>query len=374
MRARRVATSKGLRREFLIGMLVLLLALTGMVHGCGKQEIPDPDPTPVVPTATPTPSPTQTPTPIPRDTPAPEPTPDPTVDATFLLPDPSRRPVAVMIDNEGNRPLPQAGIRQAQIVYEILTEYRITRYLAFFWDGMPEMVGPVRSSRHYFLDWSMEYDAIYVHYGYSPQAQKDIPRLKIQNINGLVHGNAFWDTDPNPGNWQDSFTSAERVAQQIESRKLRTEPKQPFPFTYLDVFTIPQTGEPATKIELTYGKEFTAGYVYDAGSGLYARTRNGAVHIERNTGLPVTPRNILIQVVPSSAIAGDDKYRINVATVGKGTGWFITGGKARPISWEKKARDAQTIYAYEDGSPVVLNPGQMWVEVVPAKSTALISE
>ncbi len=350
----------------------LLLLMLGLLVGC-TQKTPTVEASPSSAVVTPTPSPTPTSTPTPTPTPEPEPTPEPTVDLSFVLPNTATRPVAVMIDNQGDRPLPQAGIRQAQVVYEILTEYRITRYLAFFWDTLPEMVGPVRSSRHYFLDWSMEYDAVYVHYGYSPQAMKDIPRLKIQNINGLVHGEAFWDTDPDTGNWQDSFTSAKRIAEQIEKRKLRTEPSKPFPFSYHTAFTIPETGEPATTIDLVYGKGFTAGYAYDEKTGLYPRTRNNVAQVERNTGLQVAPRNILIQVVPSAPIPGDKESRINMSDVGKGTGWLVTAGKARAITWEKQARDAQTQYLFEDGTALVLNPGQTWIQVVPTAKTVAIT-
>ena len=362
----------GRRGAGLVRRLAWTLALALLCGGCAKsQPAPVPDATATASAAAATPSGTQAPA-VSTPSSTSSATADPTVDASFLKPDPSIRPVAVMIDNQGERVLPQAGIRQAQIVYEILTEYRITRYLAFFWGGMPEMIGPVRSSRHYFLDFTMEYDAVYTHYGWSPQAQKDIKTLKIQNINGLVNGDAFWDTDKDRGNWQDSFTSGEKVGAQIAKLKYRTTPKQAFPFTYADTFAVPATGDTAVSIELTYGKGFTAGYAYNATTGLYERTRNGAAQMERNTGLQVTPRNILVEVVPSAQIAGDDKYRINVATVGKGTGWFITGGKSRKITWEKKARDAQTAYQFEDGSPLVLNPGQMWIEVIPTASSVTI--
>ncbi len=354
----------------LVRRLAWMMALALVCAGCARsQPAPDPDPTATASALAQDATPAGT-------TAAPSPTPaataEPTVDRTFIKPDPSLRPIAVMIDNQGERVLPQAGIRQAQVVYEILTEYRITRYLAFFWGNMPEMVGPVRSSRHYFLDFAMEYDAVYTHYGWSPQAQQDIKSLKIQNINGLVNGDAFWDTDKDPGNWQDSFTSGERVQAQITKLRYRATPNQVFPFQYADVFAAPDAGDPATRIELTYGKGFTAGYAYNATTGLYERTRNGVAQMERNTGLQVTPRNLLVEVVPSAPIAGDDKYRINVATVGKGSGWFVTGGKSRKISWEKKARDAQTTYRFEDGSPLVLNPGQLWIEVVPSASSVSI--
>ena len=319
-----------------------------------------------------TPTPSAGSSPAPTAEPMPVPSADPMQDTTFILPDPAIRPVAVMIDNEGNRPLPQAGIRQAQIVYEVLTEYRITRYMALFWGSMPEMIGPVRSSRHYFLDWAMEHDAIYTHYGWSPQAQRDISKLHIQNINGLVNGDAFWDTDSNRNNWQDSFTSKARVEASIVRLKYRMEPKVAFPFRYSDTFLAPFSGEAATSIALTFGNSFTAGYSYNGQTGLYERIRNGKPQMERNTGLQVSPRNILVQIVPSAPIAGDDKYRINVRTVGSGKGWFVTGGKSRAITWEKTARDAQTAYAFEDGSPLLLNPGQLWIEVIPTAGTVVI--
>ena len=347
-----------------------MLAVALLCGGCAKSQ-PVPVPSPSA-TASVSAESTTTTVGTSESSPTPSVTADPLLDATFVKPDPAIRPVAVMIDNQGDRPLPQAGIRQAQIVYEILTEYRITRYLAFFWGGMPEMVGPVRSSRHYFLDFAMEYDAVYTHYGWSPQAQKDIRSLKIQNINGLVNGEAFWDTDKNRGNWQDSFTSKARIDAQITKLKYRTTPSQTFPFTYADAFSVPVAGDVATKVELTYGKGFTAAYTYNDSTGLYERTRNGVAQMERNSELQVTPRNLLVEVVPSAQIAGDDKSRINVATVGKGTGWFITGGKSRKIAWEKKAREAQTVYLFEDGSPLVLNPGQMWIEVIPTASCVTI--
>ncbi len=351
-------------------IIVLLILSSILTSGCTKQDVVAVIETPtltssaiaVVVEETPSPTPIATPTP----------TPDSLVDTTFIQPDPAIRPVAVMIDNQGERPLPQAGIRQAQIVYEVLTEYKITRYLAFFWGTMPDMIGPVRSSRHYFLDFVMEHDAVYTHYGYSPQAQVDIKKLHIANINGLVNGDAFWDTDKDKGNWQDSFTSKEKVTNQIAKLKYRTEPKTTFPFQYTSTFSIPLTGEPAKKIDLTFGKGFTAGYAYNETTGLYERTRNEKPQIERNTGLVVSPRNIMIEIVPSGAIKGDEAGRINVQTVGSGKGWFITGGKSRAITWKKTSRDAQTQYAFEDGSNIVLNVGQLWIEIIPTANTVKI--
>ena len=80
------------------------------------------------------------------------------------------RPIAVMIDNHKGA-MPQAGLNDAYMVYEIIVEGGETRLMALFKGANLDKIGPVRSSRHYFLDYALENDAIYVHFGWSPQAQ-----------------------------------------------------------------------------------------------------------------------------------------------------------------------------------------------------------
>ena len=102
------------------------------------------------------------------------------------------RPIAVMIDNHKSA-MPQAGLNDAYMVYEIIVEGGETRLMALFKGVDLKKVGPVRSSRHYFLDYALENDAIYVHYGWSPQAQSDITKLSVNNINGISESStSFW--------------------------------------------------------------------------------------------------------------------------------------------------------------------------------------
>ena len=95
------------------------------------------------------------------------------------------RPIAVMIDNH-NQAWPQAGLNKAYLVYEAIVEGGETRLMALFKGVTVDKIGPVRSSRHYFLDYAMENDAIYAHYGRSPQAESDIKQYKINNLNGIT--------------------------------------------------------------------------------------------------------------------------------------------------------------------------------------------
>ena len=91
------------------------------------------------------------------------------------------RPIAVMIDNHSGA-WPQANLNKAYMVYEIIVEGGETRLMALFKGQDLDKIGPIRSSRHYFLDYVLENDAIYVHHGWSPQAQSDISTLGVNNI------------------------------------------------------------------------------------------------------------------------------------------------------------------------------------------------
>jgi hypothetical protein len=292
---------------------------------------------------------------------------------SFVKPVPGSRPIAVMIDNEGTRSLPQGGLDKAQVIYEVIVEGGETRLMPVFWNVNPEMIGPVRSSRDYFLDYSMEHDAIYVHFGWSPKAQRDIPKLHINNINGISNGGEiFWDLTKDKGNWQDSYTSMQKILDYVKKVKYRTETDKKPVFSYNQTDTEPAGGQKAEKITLRYSSSYTCGFEYDQPAGVYNRTRKGGPQMERVSGKQLQAKNIIIQYTHNNAINGDDKDRQELDTVGSGKGYFITCGKAIKIKWSKGARSSQTKYTDESGNEIMMNPGQTWVQVLPTTGKVTI--
>lgn len=287
----------------------------------------------------------------------------------YSLPFEGMRPLAVMIDNEGTRVLPQGGLDKAQIVYEVIVEGGLTRLMPVFWGTEPEMIGPVRSARHYFLDFSMEYDAIYVHYGGSPQAGTDIKKLKQDEIDGMYLGpDVFWDLTNDRKNWQDSYTSMEKLKKHAEKKKFHDTAEVKFPFTYNEAGKdVVPAGENAAVITLKY-PSMTSKYEYDSASGIYKRFRYGKDHMERVTGKQLTAKNIIVLYVPNWDIKGDYAGRQDMDTTGSGKGYFISCGKAVKIKWSKESRSAQTKYTYENGDPLVLNRGQTWIQIMPVNA------
>ena len=101
-------------------------------------------------------------------------------------------PIGIMIENLPTV-RPQSGLSQAQVVYEALVEGFSTRFLVVYDPKeLPDLIGPIRSSRPYYLEWISEYDGLYVHAGGSPESLAAIDGLGIKDLNALFKGQYFW--------------------------------------------------------------------------------------------------------------------------------------------------------------------------------------
>jgi len=348
--------------------------LLSILSSCGSKSEADDQPV-VVETVIPEPESEKPPEPaVPEAVPENDQENEVPVEDDYSLPFKGIRPMAVMIDNQGSRVLPQGGLDKAQIVYEVIVEGGLTRLMPIFWGTEPEMIGPVRSARHYFLDFSMEYDAIYVHYGGSPQAGSDIKKLKVNEIDGLYLGpDVFWDLTKDPGNWQDSYTSMEKLKKYAEKKSFKDTTDAGFPLTYNETGSdiVPADGSNAVNITLKY-PSMTSSYVYDSETGTYKRFRLGKEHMERVSGKQLEAKNIIVMFMRNWDIKGDSAGRQDMDTTGSGTGYFITRGKAVKLKWSKESRSSQTKYTYENGEPVVLNRGQTWIQIMPINAKVTI--
>ena len=111
--------------------------------------------------------------------------------------DSTSRPYAVVINNYPSAVKVQTGLNEAYMVYEIPIEGGMSRSVAFYKDISDLKIGTIRSARHNYLDYVLEHDAIFVHFGWSKQAKKDISDLKIDYIDGNSRDpSVFWRENP----------------------------------------------------------------------------------------------------------------------------------------------------------------------------------
>lgn len=288
------------------------------------------------------------------------------------------RPIAVMINNIGPAREVQSGLQEAYMVYEIIVEGGLTRLMAVYKDADTARVGSIRSSRHYYLDYALENDAIYVHWGYSEYAQNDISKLKINNVNGLVYGNKyFWkDNTLKVATEHRAFTNMDLIHQGMEKLGYRSttneKPLLNYSVEELDLSTI-EGAIPANNISITYSRSMTSSYVYDAEAKNYKRSVNGKPHIDHAINEQNTAKNIITYQVKNTTILGDVKGRQNLDNIGSGTGYYISDGYAVPISWSKTSRSAKTIYKLKDGTELKVNDGNTYIQIQPVGGALVIS-
>ncbi len=275
------------------------------------------------------------------------------------------RPIAVMIDNH-NLAWPQAGLNQAYMVYEIIVEGGETRLMALFKGVDLEKIGPVRSARHYFIDYAMENDAIYVHFGQSPQAQTDIKRYSIDDINGISEdGTTFWRVKDKyaPHN---AVTSTENLLQSAKNKKYKTVSTQESVLNYVTDEVNLEEGQEATNITIPHSDLQVVEYVYDAENKVYKRFARDEAQTDWDSGEAITTKNIIITFCDNYTLTdSENKGRQGLKNIGTFDGYYITNGKAIKIQCEKTERDAQTVYKDMNGNEIQVNDGNTFVNICP---------
>ena len=277
----------------------------------------------------------------------------------------TKRPIAVMIDNHVDA-MPQAGLLEADIVYEIIVEGGETRLMLILQDKDLDKIGPIRSSRHYFLDYALENDAIYVHYGWSPQAKSDISSLGVDNINGIYESStSFWRVSDKyaPHN---AVTSTENIMNIANRKGYRTEKKKENVLNYVVDEVNLESGKTANTVTIPYSDYNTVKYEYDADKKEYIRYSRGKKQVDWDTEKTVTTKNIIIEKAKNTTLNdGTSKGRQTLDNVKELDGYYITNGKAIPITCTKSSRSEKTVYKDLEGNEINVNDGKTFIQICP---------
>jgi len=282
-----------------------------------------------------------------------------------------QRPLAVMVENSPAA-RPQSGLNDACVVYEAITEGGITRFLAIYYHGAPETIGPVRSARPHFIHFAREYDAAYAHCGQSQEAlEMLVTTPRIFNLDQMKFGKAFW-RDSKRRAPHNLYTSAERLRAMVKKERWGGAPST------LPVFTsdrVLKQGDRADDIKINFNgaTHYTLRLTYDTERKGYLRYMDGKLHVDRETGEPVVAKNIIIQRAEAMQYP-DSKYQtFDVVVIGSGTGTFISNRRQIPLQWHKQWSGGITEYTDDNGKSLPFQPGQTWVEVLPPEGAVTIT-
>lgn len=295
------------------------------------------------------------------------------------------RPIAFMIDNNIHAQ-PQSALNKTYLVYEIIVEGGETRLMALFKgvDVSKEdvTVGPIRSARHYFIDYALENDAIYAHLGQSPQAEAYIENFNVSDINGQVYDTGKARTDSSlywrakhksaPHNAYTSIASILKIADQKKFTKTSTK-ESVLNYVEKEVNLEGESAIAANTITIPYTSSHTVKYVYDEATKRYTRYSKGKKQTDEETGEDVTTKNLIISFIKNNTINdGENKDRQDLENFTTAKGYYITNGKAIPITCEKSFVGGQTQYKDMTGKKIEVNDGNTWINICPIDSNVTI--
>jgi hypothetical protein len=273
---------------------------------------------------------------------------------------PNHRVIAVMINNHP-KARPQSGLHKADIVYEVLAEGDVTRFLALYQSEKPEKVGPIRSARDYYIELSKGYDALYICHGWSLEAKEMLQSGKVDYLNGLFYDGTLFQRASfrkAPHNSYITFTNIEKGAKQ-QGFSLEAE-TEPLPF-----LTSELQGAAAQEVNLSYSRRSYAQvkYKYDAAQHKYIRYSGGKQTIDYDTEQPVLIDNVFIVEMKHTVV--DEAGRRDIDLTSGGKGYLFQKGIVREVEW--KNVDGR-ILPYENGIPIGFVSGKTWINIIPKLS------
>lgn len=277
------------------------------------------------------------------------------------------RAVAVMINNHP-KARPQSGLNKADLIYEILAEGDVTRFLAVFQSEMPVNIGPVRSARDYYIELAKGLKALYIAHGYSPEAKKMLESNYIDNINGIAYDGTLFKRSTSRKAPHNSYITYENVLKGVELKNYSMDETPPRFHFLTEEQQAALTGSEAKIIKVIYSKRGTSNstYEFDPSLGKYKRFSGGELTIDLDSKEPVLLDNIFIIEAEHKVIDSEGRREIDLATGGKA--YLFQMGKVNEITWENKEG---RIIPVKDGNEVPFVPGKTWVNVVPRLSESV---
>lgn len=275
----------------------------------------------------------------------------------------NNRMVGVMVNNH-TKARPQTGLSKADIVFEMLAEGKITRFLALFQSEMPDVVGPVRSAREYYFELANDYNAIYVYHGAAGFVNDMIEQRGIDHLNGSFYDNdgVLFKREPFRKAPHNSYLQLGYVYEKAEAKGYDTKTTyEPLPFLSEGEQV---AGEPGNHVKIVYSDTPTeiVEFDYNKRSQAYTRYSDQEKTIELESEEAIQASNVFIIETHHEVI--DDAGRRAIDLQSGGDAYLLQKGVVQELRWENRNG---RIVPMKDGKEVAFAPGKTWINVIPTE-------
>ncbi len=291
-----------------------------------------------------------------------------------------KRPAAVMINNI-KASLPQYGIDSADIIYELPVEGGITRLMGVYADytNVPYICS-VRSCRYYYPIIAYGMDAFYCHWGMDKTIALDtLNRLEIDRLDGndssLGAGTVFVRDAEREETYASEHTGAldgSALESAINEMGYRTEINEinkngAFIFNSPDSPVVPD-GSVCMKAELIFSPEYFSTFEYDSEKETYLKFHSGTEHCDGKSGKQLEFKNVF--VLETEMSIRNAKKLLDIDLSG-GDGYYISMGRAEPITWSKESDDRPIKFFDKNGNELTVNAGKSYIGFIESGEISL---
>ncbi|WAM32901.1 DUF3048 domain-containing protein [Caldicellulosiruptor morganii] len=268
--------------------------------------------------------------------------------------------IAVMINNEPGA-IPQSSLSQAEYLYEALIEGGATRIMAIYHHTYPKKVGPIRSARPYFMQIAKSLNAYYVHCGGSPQAYRLFKQNYIPHIDAIYTGGGIFYRTSDRKAPHNLYSTMENLVKYFEKKGYKKQQSYKY-YSLAEEVTNKYTSE-NSEVKIQFSGWYYVRYEYDPVKKVYMRFVKDKPHTDKEKGLQLFAKNLIILVAKYATIKNDDKGRQEV-DFSKGKGYLLQEGKTIPVIYTFDLKNSFTIKD-SDNKEVKLLKGNTWFEIVP---------
>lgn len=270
---------------------------------------------------------------------------------------PERPALVVKVGNNDGRSLPQVGLEVADIVYEVMVENYVTRFIAVYHSELPEAVRPVRSARSSDIDLLANLDRpIFAYWGSNAGVAEEVGEAErlglLQARSTMGRGQEHFHRDDSRKAPYNGVLDPVSVVNSLDGL---TPPPGPI-ISYGPV--------PASAVR-TFGVRWTTAnrdiaFVWDTGSERWIRYQDGVLHFDAN-GVPLAADNVL-KLTVGYRRSDADSISPQLLSVGSGDGWLFRDGTVTGIVWSRQfIADGWTILDDDTGQLLHLDQGSTWV-------------
>ena len=279
---------------------------------------------------------------------------------------------AVIIDNSVAA-RPQSGLKEAGVVFEAVSEAGATRFVALYQEAEPEIIGPIRSVRSYYLEWVASFDPAVAHVGGSDEALTMINSgTHGVSFNEFFHDTTFWRAQDRWAPYN-TYTNFERLFKLAEvsdkttsnftgwARKDNGGWECECSNEYEDISTC-DCEQPISRINIAISTgAFAVSYEYDESTNTFRRFQGGVPHVDREKG-QISP-NVVIAMRVNQTVALNGYTRIQA--IGSGDVYIFQNGEVERGRWQKDSARSQLRFLDQNDEEIKLNRGQTWITAVP---------